>query len=294
MTDNFEGWSHPSPAVRRELLRKAFQTYADSIREQQLARFGWTNHDVRFDVDVAAQSVHVTGILLLPRMRISLIRSLRSMVPAPWKITDEIGTLHANASWHVLREPIARLWREYPERAMPLSLSSEIRREDGPVRLLASTPRGSLIETLDGTTGWTLEPVDRRGSSHPLLSHLTSGPSSVADFVRSFVGVPYKLGGTTRDGMDCSGLTQTIYRQALGKMIPRHCRDQFYAGGFRSFSELPLIFLASGAERTPSHVGILLRSRSEWRLIHASSARGLVVEQPFDECLSKGGWHVVA
>src|ERR1043165_1233 len=295
MTADFEGWWHRRPAVRRELLRGAFQAYADSTREHQIARFGWTNHDVRFDVDVAAQSVHATGVLLLPRMRTSLMRSLRSMVPAAWKISDAIRTSHVNASWHALRAPVTRLWREYPESAMPLSLSSEIQREDGPVRLLASTPRASLIEALDGTTGWTLEPLGRTGCTRPLLPHRPSRPARIADFVRSFIGVPYKLGGTTGEGMDCSGLTQTIHRRALGKVIPRHCRDQFYESGAQSAAgELPLIFLRSGADRAPSHVGILLRSHSEWRIVHASSVRGQVVEQPLDEWVRGGGWHVVA
>ena len=42
----------------------------------------------------------------------------------------------------------------------------------------------------------------------------------------SFLGTPYRYAGTTRQGMDCSGYTSTVYRE-LGVQIPRSAQQQF-------------------------------------------------------------------
>lgn len=50
-----------------------------------------------------------------------------------------------------------------------------------------------------------------------------------AALARKLIGLPYRYGGTTTAGFDCSGLTQWVYRHAgHGKVIDRIANDQFH------------------------------------------------------------------
>jgi len=58
--------------------------------------------------------------------------------------------------------------------------------------------------------------------------------SELASYAKTLEGVPYVLGGTTRAGFDCSGLTQFVYHH-FGKAITRTADGQFHQ--FRAISK---------------------------------------------------------
>lgn len=80
------------------------------------------------------------------------------------------------------------------------------------------------------------------------------------------LGTPYRLGGTTERGMDCSGLVQRAYARA-GIRVPRTSRGQFEALP-RVDAARPgdLLFFATAGGGKPSHVGIYL---GDGEMIHA-------------------------
>jgi len=64
-----------------------------------------------------------------------------------------------------------------------------------------------------------------------LLPTVTRSPREVAleRALGEFSGAPYRSGGTTPAGVDCSGLIQALY-QRVGVCVPRTVADQYQAG----------------------------------------------------------------
>jgi cell wall-associated NlpC family hydrolase len=91
----------------------------------------------------------------------------------------------------------------------------------------------------------------------------TYGPENLRNDVvktaESFIGLPYKWGGSSRkEGFDCSGLTMAVYR-LNGLNLPRTSKEQFSSGTPVTRSSLnkgDLVFFKISKGRKVSHVGV--------------------------------------
>lgn len=96
-----------------------------------------------------------------------------------------------------------------------------------------------------------------------------------------FRGIPYRWGGTTSDGFDCSGFVQHIFFRA-GFSIPRQAKTQFKVGESIADSDLiagDLVFFSTYSSG-PSHVGIYM---GNGEFVHASSGEGCVTVTPLSK-----------
>ncbi len=99
--------------------------------------------------------------------------------------------------------------------------------------------------------------------------------------VNYYIGTPYVYGGESAMGMDCSGLTQTVYREALQLDLPRTVSQQIEEGRRVSTNAMDfgdLIFFKMES-RSPDHVGIYLGDN---RFVHASESRGVTISRMSD------------
>lgn len=97
---------------------------------------------------------------------------------------------------------------------------------------------------------------------------------AAAEHALAMVGKPYRYGGYTPAGFDCSGLVQYSFRRA-GLAIPRDTRSLRAAGkevDRRSLSRGDLVFFDQEGKKS-SHVGIYL---GDGEFVHAPSSGGRV------------------
>ncbi|MGX2961404.1 C40 family peptidase [Peribacillus sp. JNUCC 23] len=82
----------------------------------------------------------------------------------------------------------------------------------------------------------------------------------VAAVAETYVGSPYKYGGTTPKGFDASGFTQYVYKDAATEMkIPRTSAEQYKTGESIKQEHLKtgdLVFYVTGEKGKVSFVGI--------------------------------------
>lgn len=127
------------------------------------------------------------------------------------------------------------------------------------------------IRLADGRLGWA------RLTDILLPSQEPCGPQKTLALALRLKGAPYRWGGASPDGVDCSGFIQEVFRMA-GHPIPRRADEQFQAtapipdGGPRPGD---LVFFTTEAPG-PSHVGIYL---GEGLFLHASTSRGVTEDR---------------
>ena len=96
----------------------------------------------------------------------------------------------------------------------------------------------------------------------------------------SYLGTPYRYGGTTRKGIDCSAFVLSVFGAAAGLSLPRVAASQSQEGETVSKENLQkgdLIFFSHG--RRISHVGIVenVTEEGEIKFIHAATSKGVIV-----------------
>lgn len=99
---------------------------------------------------------------------------------------------------------------------------------------------------------------------------MIAAPPGILQAAAAAIGVPYRYGGATRAGFDCSGLTQFAYR-AAGIAIPRTAAAQHHdavAVARAALQPGDLVFFATGRGGV-DHVGIYA---GDGRFVHAPSS----------------------
>lgn len=95
--------------------------------------------------------------------------------------------------------------------------------------------------------------------------------------IQSYIGVPYRWGGTNIRGMDCSGFVTTVYRNAWDLRLPRSSKQLYRVGLPITPEKLKLgdlVFFTKMEAKGVSHVGIYV---GENKFAHTSTSQGVVL-----------------
>lgn len=113
-----------------------------------------------------------------------------------------------------------------------------------------------------------------------LFDTTSSAPTNYERFLMSivnYIGTPYKFGGNSRKGLDCSAFTQLVYLESFNLELPRSTLQQIKIGVPVPREELKfgdLVFFNTRRRQNPGHVGIYL-----WNdfFVHASTKYGVTI-----------------
>lgn len=107
------------------------------------------------------------------------------------------------------------------------------------------------------------------------LTNQSKVKSRLLSQYRDWKGTPYRYGGTSHKGVDCSAFVQNTFYSQLGYKLPRTTHTQIKAGSTVAKSDLKvgdIVFFKTGFKSL--HNGIYI-GKSEF--IHASSSKGVTI-----------------
>lgn len=106
---------------------------------------------------------------------------------------------------------------------------------------------------------------------------------------RHWKGTRYRLGGSNKNGVDCSALVHITYLEQFGMAIPRTTKGQVTLGKEISRQALnpgDLIFFKTG--RHTRHVGIYIEGD---KFFHVSTKKGVTISSLSNPYWKKKYWH---
>ncbi len=115
------------------------------------------------------------------------------------------------------------------------------------------------------------------GYNIPGFDYTTLREKMLMEIIK-YLDTPYKYGGNSFDGIDCSAFTQNIYKDVLSINLERSARLQYKQGlEIDDKNELrfgDLVFFNTRKRVKPGHVGIYIQDNL---FVHASSKRGVTI-----------------
>lgn len=109
--------------------------------------------------------------------------------------------------------------------------------------------------------------------SKKIATTTISNKTKLESYFRNYEGTKYKYGGTDKNGFDCSGFTQIMYKNAFKVQLPRTTIAQSKLGRKISKNKLKpgdLVFFRP--TRKYRHVGIFIGDNM---FIHSSTSNGV-------------------
>lgn len=149
------------------------------------------------------------------------------------------------------------------------------------------TSSDGFQQVLDNTTSPTVKvQLERfqKGGIEKAVDTTHYNADEVIAYAKTFIATPHMMGGTSKRGMDCSGLIMVAHKQ-VGVILPHSSHEQGRFGTIvpcaDSLKRGDLLFYYSSYSSANfiTHVGIYL---GDGTFIHASNRSGVVITNTFD------------
>lgn len=104
-----------------------------------------------------------------------------------------------------------------------------------------------------------ISPTDKSGD---IASENSTPKEKMLMEMLKYINTPYKYGGTSSNGIDCSAFTQSVFNKSLSIKLDRTARGQYHEG--QEVSDIDdlrfgdLVFFNTSRREKPGHVGIYI------------------------------------
>ena len=148
-----------------------------------------------------------------------------------------------------------------------------------------------VLMLLFGLSGCSSTPAQRPVILNPEKANLVDSQAVRAKLLQQYKdwqGAQHRLGGLTKQGIDCSGLVYVIYRETLGIALPRTTEQQAVVGVATRRNDLragDLVFFKTGFKAR--HVGIYIENGE---FLHVSTKKGVMISKLSDDYWLKRYW----
>ncbi|GAA5644701.1 murein DD-endopeptidase MepS/Murein LD-carboxypeptidase [Vibrio proteolyticus] len=135
-------------------------------------------------------------------------------------------------------------------------------------------------------------PQDQVNTVTPYRQQIQANQALRQSFMKVFQrwkGAPYRLGGETKSGVDCSAFVQIAYRDANNLSLPRTTWSQAKYGKEIEYDNArtgDLVFFRTS--RTTRHVGVYLGNK---QFMHASTSKGVIISRLDNPYWASKFWH---
>jgi cell wall-associated NlpC family hydrolase len=95
-------------------------------------------------------------------------------------------------------------------------------------------------------------------------------------FIDEWIGVPHRIGGMDRKGVDCSGFTYLLEMEIFNRQVSRTAKsmaEEVKRKYEQDLKEGDLVFFDFGGQKF-SHVGVYLHNN---KFVHASTSKGVII-----------------
>lgn len=149
----------------------------------------------------------------------------------------------------------------------------------------------TALLSLTACSSWTDEEYDGIGYKGQLNDPIMV-ITLLSEQQREWKGVPYVLGGNTRNGVDCSGFTRTTFMDRFNIQLPRTTTEQSKYGKKVPRDQIQtgdLVFFKTGRGPNGYHVGIYVK---DGKFLHASTKGGVIYSSLNSTYWNKVFWQV--
>ena len=140
------------------------------------------------------------------------------------------------------------------------------------------------------TSGYRASSASSTTSARASTANASVG-QQIVDYALGYIGSPYRYGGSSPDGFDCSGFVSYVYKN-FGYTLTRSSAGMFRDNGVTvSKSELiagDLLFFSSNGGRSVTHVGIYI---GDDEFVHSSTSSTGVLISRLDSAYYLRVWH---